>query len=136
MNFAVDYRIEATCVALGDWPLSRVFLKNNKNYPWLILVPRQDDIQEIEQLSQTLRYQLMDEISQLSTIVRQQFQPDKLNVGTLGNIVSQLHVHVIARYTSDVLWPQGVWQSMQIETPYNENILKELVSNLQAQVQK
>lgn len=126
----IDPRIASTCYQLADWPLSRVYLKNNAHYPWFILVPRQDNIQEIDQLPQPLQHQLIEEISQLSTIVKKQFKPDKLNVGTLGNIVSQLHIHVIARFTHDDLWPHGVWQTALTSTPYTDAEIDKLIEQL------
>lgn len=131
MTFLIDSRITTTCIELTDWPLSRVFLKNEANYPWFILVPRQDNIQEIHQLPQKLQYQLMDEINQLSFIIHDQFKPDKLNIGALGNIVSQLHIHVIARFTHDKLWPHGVWQANQTTTPYTPDAIEILIKQLQ-----
>ena len=130
MTFFIDDRITSTCFQLGDWPLSRVFLKNNANYPWFILVPRKDNIQDIDQLTQPQQHILMDEISQLSSIVKTYFNPDKLNVATLGNIVSQLHIHVIARFTHDALWPHGVWQEAQETTPYQQDKINKLLEEL------
>jgi len=130
MNTSIDPRITSTCFTLADWPLSRVFLKNNANYPWFILVPRQDNIQDIDQLPQALQHTLIDEISRLSSIVKAHFQPDKLNVGTLGNIVPQLHIHVVARFTHDMLWPHGIWQASQTITPYQEDKIPELIELL------
>lgn len=126
----IDPRITSTCFKLADWSLSTVFLKNNAHYPWFILVPRHDNIQEIDQLPQSLQHVLMDEISRLSSIVKTQFHPDKLNVGTLGNIVPQLHIHVIARFTHDGLWPQGIWQESQTTRPYNDEEIDQLLEPL------
>ena len=134
MSFGVDDTILSTCLELGDWPLSRVFLKNNEDYPWLILVPRVNNVQDIDQLPQSLRYLLMNEISQLSSIVRMYFKPDKLNIASLGNIVSQLHVHVVARFAQDKLWPYSIWQAGQTTTPYAENSLASLVTLLRDEV--
>lgn len=130
MDFYVDPRITSSCFELFDWPLCRVFLKNNANYPWLILVPRHPHIQGIDQLPPNLQHLLIDEISRLSAIVRELFQPDALNVGALGNIVSQLHIHIIARFTQDALWPHGVWQKEQINTPYSQLALDALFKQL------
>lgn len=130
MNVSIDERIVSTCCELGDWPLSRVFLKNNAYYPWLILVPRQSNIQEISQLPQHLQHTLMDEISALSSIVKTYFKPDKLNVGTLGNIVSQLHIHVIARFSHDALWPNGVWQAALETIPYEDEVMNTMLIEL------
>ena len=134
MSFVIDGRILSTCFEIGKWPLSRVFLKNNGCYPWLILVPEQEDLQDIDQLPPRLRYVFMDEISQLSLIVKSYFKPDKLNIGALGNIVPQLHMHVIARFKHDDLWPHGVWQSLQTITPYPKDILNALLGDLRHRV--
>ena len=131
----IDNRISCTCFELGDWPLSRVFLKNNANYPWFILVPRQENITDICQLPSALRHVLIDEISELSSIVSAYFKPDKLNVGALGNMVPQLHLHVIARFTHDELWPHGVWQQAQTTTPYTKEKLDELLMYFRRQVE-
>lgn len=135
-EFCIDHRIASTCFDLGDWPLSRVLLKNNAEYPWLILVPRLESIQEIDELPKKSRYQLMDEISQISSIVRSYFKPDKLNVAYLGNIVSQLHIHIVARFTKDKLWPQGIWQASQENIPYADKVLIPLVDDLRVLVKE
>lgn len=128
--FCIDERIQSTCYTLGDWSLSRVLLKNEAQFPWLILVPRKDNIQEVYQLAKEERLILIEEINQLSVIMNSYFKPDKLNTGALGNIVSQLHVHLVARYQKDVLWPHGIWQPALSATPYEENDLKSLLIDL------
>lgn len=130
--FCIDERIQSTCFTLGDWPLSRVLLKNEIQFPWLILVPRKDNIQEIHQLDKDERNQLMEEINQLSLLMTGYFKPNKLNVGALGNIVSQLHVHVVSRSTNDCLWPQGIWQPGLSAIPYDEEQLSILIPKLSA----
>lgn len=129
-KFIINHRISSTCFELGDWPLSRVLLKNNSEYPWLILVPRLVDIQEIDEMPLESRYQLMNEMSQISSIVRAYFKPDKLNVAYLGNIVSQLHIHVVARFYNDKLWPHGIWQASQENIPYANEVLNPLLDDL------
>lgn len=129
--FSIDERIQSTGFSLGDWPLSRVFFKNEARYPWFILVPRKDNIQELYQLEKKERQMLIEEISHLSLLVNGYFKPDKLNVGALGNVVPQLHVHVVARSRNDDLWPQGLWQSSLQPTPYNEKELNDLLPILQ-----
>ena len=136
MPFIVDDSIVSSCFELGDWPLSRVFLKNNADYPWLILVPRLNNIEEIDQLSQQSRYLLINEISQLSALARAYFKPDKLNVAALGNIVPQLHIHIIARFTHDKLWPHSIWQSAQTTTAYSENSLTPLLTDLRTRIKQ
>lgn len=135
MPFSIDSRIASTCFELGDWPLCRVFLKNNANYPWFILVPRQAHVQEIDELPQALQHTLIEEISRLSQLVKQQFKPNKLNIGTLGNIVPQLHIHVIARFTHDLLWPHGIWQEQQETKPYEADELNRLLTTMHDLIQ-
>lgn len=130
MTFIIDERITSTCFKIADWSLSSVFLKNNANYPWFILVPRLDNLQEVDQLPTALQHTLIEEISTLSRLVKNEFKPDKLNVGTLGNIVSQLHIHVIARFTQDALWPHGVWQEAQETRTYEPEALDALLRKL------
>lgn len=116
--FMLDPCLVTSCFVLVDWPLSRVLLKNNAEYPWFILVPKRHDLMELTQLSPDDQSQLMIEINQLCKLVRDVFQPDKLNMGALGNIVKQFHYHVVGRFINDALWPQGVWQQATIDTPY------------------
>ncbi len=137
MSFLIDHRIASTCFDLGDWPLSCVLLKNDASYPWFILVPRQESTQEIHHLSPSFGHLLMDEIQQLSSIVNLYFKPDKLNIGALGNIVPQLHVHIIARYKTDALWPHGVWQATNSPVlTYEEKSLSILLSDLRCLIQE
>jgi len=117
-DFRLDERIQSTSFNLINWPLSQVLLKNNTDYPWIILVPRRNNLTEITELKKTEQYQLMDEINQLSLVIQDIFKPDKLNIGTLGNIVSQFHLHVVARFKHDLLWPHGIWQFTEKENTY------------------
>ena len=79
------------------------------NYPWLLLVPRRPGAVEIIDLSELEQSQLMTEINRVSRALKEVTKPDKLNIAALGNAVSQLHVHIIARRTSDAAWPRPVW---------------------------
>ena len=96
-----------------DWPLSRVLLMNDTRFPWLILVPRRTGISEFFRLETADRGLLTGEIAGASAILEGWAKPrtgcDKLNVGMIGNIVSQLHVHIVARRTTDAAWPFPVW---------------------------
>jgi diadenosine tetraphosphate (Ap4A) HIT family hydrolase len=108
-TFELDSRLAADTIPLGSLSLARVLLMNDARYPWLILVPQRPDLVEIIDLPAADRLMLMDEVSAASETLRSLFQPDKLNVGALGNRVRQLHVHVLARYQSDAAWPGPVW---------------------------
>jgi len=118
--FQLDSRIQSTSFYLGDWPLSQVLLKNEQHYPWFLLVPRRECVRELYELKQNEQILLMQEINQLSLLVTNQYQPKKLNIATLGNIVEQLHIHCVSRAEQDPLWPQGIWHSSYTPTPYSD----------------
>lgn len=107
--FELDQTLEADTVTLIDWPLSRVLLMNDRQYPWCILVPRRDSVSEIFELDDQDAQQLQKEICLLSQILNEEFDAYKINVGALGNMVRQLHVHIIARQLDDIAWPKPVW---------------------------
>jgi diadenosine tetraphosphate (Ap4A) HIT family hydrolase len=107
--FALDPQLDADCLILGRLALCRVLLMDDARFPWLILVPERTDAVEIIDLTGGDRVLLIEEIAKASHTLRRAFAPDKINVAALGNRVRQLHVHVIARFTSDVAWPNPVW---------------------------
>jgi diadenosine tetraphosphate (Ap4A) HIT family hydrolase len=107
--WALDARLAQDTVPVGDLPLSRVLLIDDKTYPWLLLVPRRPATSEIADLDAADRAQLMIEIEAASRAMKTITVCDKLNVAALGNVVAQLHVHVIARFRHDAAWPKPVW---------------------------
>jgi len=127
MIFTIDPRIASSSFFVGDLSLSSLYLKNDANFPWLILVPRVAEAREIMTLSPSQQYQLMDEITLVSQALQQHSTPDKLNVGALGNIVEQLHIHIIGRYQNDLLWPHSVWQAGLASLDYQEAKLQEML---------
>ena len=129
-SFQLAPAIANSCVEIGDLALSKVLLKNNALLPWCILVPKVSNISEIYQLHQLQRHQLSDEIAVVSEVMQSHFKPLKINVGALGNIVSQLHIHVVARFETDAYWPHGIWQANMPEKPYHPDTLQELVQQL------
>ena len=102
-------QLERDTTPLGDLPLSRVLIINDANYPWLLLVPRRAGAVELIDLGEVERSQLMSEIALASCTLKEVTECDKLNVAALGNVVPQLHVHVIARRQGDAAWPKPVW---------------------------
>lgn len=107
--FELHPRLAADTVEVCRLPLSRVLLMDDARFPWLILVPERTGARELHRLDPADRARLMDEIVRASTALEALFSPDKLNVGALGNLVPQLHVHVIARRVGDAAWPGPVW---------------------------
>lgn len=114
--------------ALG---LCELRLMDDANYPWLVLVPRVPDAVELVDLDAGQRHRLTDEIDTASHALRALFRPHKLNVATLGNLVPQLHVHVIARYENDPAWPAPVWGRVAAQ-PYSPEALVQRIAALQA----
>lgn len=108
-DFVVDPVIASLTYQLADWPLSRVFLYSDARYQWGLLVPRRPGVIEICDLEPADQAQLMSEIVRLSKIIRTLPGVEKLNVGNLGNMVPQLHVHVVGRRKGDPAWPGPVW---------------------------
>nr|WP_256346031.1 HIT domain-containing protein [Pseudomonas tolaasii] len=96
-------------LAIGDFPLCRLLLSNDSNYPWFILVPRKDGISEVFQLDVADQHTLWHETTALAELLNAGLGADKMNIGALGNVVSQLHVHVIVRKRDDAAWPAPVW---------------------------
>jgi diadenosine tetraphosphate (Ap4A) HIT family hydrolase len=108
-EFRLAERLEADTYSLAEWPLCRILLMDDARFPWIILVPKRADCSEIIELSEPDQAQLMREISQAMAALASVTRPDKINLGALGNIVRQLHVHLVARYASDPAWPGPVW---------------------------
>lgn len=108
-TFVLDPRLAADTTVIGDLPLSRVLLMQDARFPWLILVPRQPGLRDLTDLARDDQHALLDEINRCAHVLRALDKPDKLNVAALGNVVAQLHVHVIARHTTDAAWPRPVW---------------------------
>lgn len=128
--FQLNGRLEADTYALGDFPLCRVLLMDDARYPWLILVPRRANATEIIDLSVSDRALLIEEIAQAEVALHAVARPDKLNVGALGNVVKQLHVHVIARFVSDPAGTGPVW-GVGERRPYPPHMVGPLLDKLQ-----
>jgi diadenosine tetraphosphate (Ap4A) HIT family hydrolase len=117
MTFTIDERLITSSTKITELELSTLFLKNDATYPWLILVPRANNISEIYQLNSKDQKILMHEINRVSLIIKDIFKPEKINIGSLGNIVSQLHIHLIGRYSNDPTWPHGEVIKIKPPTP-------------------
>ncbi|MBI1384154.1 MAG: HIT domain-containing protein [Rhizobiales bacterium] len=117
--FALDPRLASDTRHVSDLALSAVRLMDDRRFPWLILVPRRAGAVELVDLVEADRLVLLEEISLVSRVLQRAFAPDKLNVAALGNLVPQLHVHVIARFRADPAWPRPVW-GVGEPAPYGE----------------
>jgi len=108
-GWSLDPQLARDTILLGDLPLSQVLVAKDANYPWLVLVPRRKDTVEIIDLDKAEQAELLAEIDRVSRALREVTNCDKLNVAALGNVVAQLHVHIIARRRTDAAWPKPVW---------------------------
>ncbi|MBN9584821.1 MAG: HIT family protein [Afipia sp. 62-7] len=107
-------QLEKDTINIGDLPLSRVLVIKDANYPWLLLVPRRPETMEIIDLNEVEQAQLTTEINRVARALKEITAADKLNIATLGNMVSQLHVHIIARRKTDAAWPRPVWGAVPV----------------------
>lgn len=133
MGFLVHPKLAADTVFLTDWGLSRALLMNDRRFPWLILVPRRLDVSEIFDLPEMDRAVMIGEIARagekLKAWARLRSSCNKINIGSLGNVVPQLHIHVVARSEDDAAWPGPVWGAGQPE-PYGTDELTRITAEL------
>jgi diadenosine tetraphosphate (Ap4A) HIT family hydrolase len=127
--FALDGRLAADTRHVASLPLCEVLLMNDARFPWLILVPRRPGLVEIADLPEADQAALWREVNRASAALRAQAPCDKLNLGALGNIVRQLHVHVVARREGDAAWPGPVWGSGPAQ-PYAASAVEDLIARL------
>lgn len=107
--FALDPALAAAALPVGELPLSSVLLMNDARFPWFVLVPRVADAREITDLAEADAAALMGELRVATRAMLDLARPDKINLGSLGNVTPQLHVHVVGRFRSDPAWPGPVW---------------------------
>jgi diadenosine tetraphosphate (Ap4A) HIT family hydrolase len=129
--FILDARLAADTIFVADWSLSRVLLMNDARYPWLILVPRRPNAMEVFDLSSQDRATLTEEVARASAMLKKLSACAKINVGALGNLVPQLHVHVVARSPGDAAWPGPVWGN-GTSIPYSDDAARSLVERLRS----
>ncbi|MGL4440893.1 MAG: HIT family protein [Bosea sp. (in: a-proteobacteria)] len=129
--FSLDPRLAADTVSVADWPLCSVLLIRDARFVWLVLVPKRAGACEIIDLAPSDRALLSAEIDRAATGLRNAVPCDKLNIAALGNVVAQLHVHVIARRKTDAAWPKPVWGLPKPEA-YDDAELSGLISRLNA----
>ena len=109
MSFVLDERLARDAFVAGDMALSRILLMNDARWPWLVLVPRREGAVELADLDAADRGQLIEEAARAARFLNAHAQADKINIAALGNIVRQLHLHVVARTVGDPAWPGPVW---------------------------
>ena len=128
-NFELHHRLAEDTIFITDWTLCRVLLMNESDFPWLVLVPRRLALCDYHDLLEHDLTLASTEIVRASRLLEGLFTPDKINVAALGNQVPQLHIHVIARFTSDAAWPRPVW-GVTPHRPYTVSALDKRVAQL------
>ena len=111
-TWSLNPQLAKDTVEVGDLLLARVLLMNDANYPWLLLVPRRPNVSEVFDLDEIEQGQLVSEITLLARVLKDVTTCDKLNIATIGNVVPQLHVHIVARRRDDAAWPRPVWGTL------------------------
>jgi diadenosine tetraphosphate (Ap4A) HIT family hydrolase len=128
-SWALHPQLDRDTAPIGDLALCRALLINDANYPWMLLVPRRPGIVEIVDLTDGEQAQLMIEVAQASRAIKAATGCEKINVAALGNVVPQLHVHVIARIRGDAAWPKPVWGTVPARA-YQEPAMRALLGEL------
>ncbi|HVP83146.1 MAG TPA: HIT family protein [Rhizomicrobium sp.] len=128
-GFILHPRLEADTAFIADFALSRVLAMNDARYPWLILVPRREHLSEIHDLAAADRATLIEEIARAGDALKTFSKAAKINVGALGNLVPQLHIHIVARHSGDAAWPGPVW-GQGTPVPYEPEALKAFVKDV------
>lgn len=128
-NFQLDARLQQDCIVLGELHNSLLLLMNNALLPWFILVPKTDKT-ELYELPSDMQAGVLSEINAVSRFVKEEFCVDKLNMAAIGNVVQQLHIHIIGRQHEDYCWPGVVWGRSE-KTPYTEEAINHIMAKLE-----
>lgn len=128
-DFVIDPRLANDSLALADGPLSQFRLMDDARFPWLILIPRRTGATEWVDLDGHDQRLLLAEINLAARLLRATETVEKLNIGALGNIVRQLHVHIVGRHTADAAWPGPVW-GCGPATPYSTTLREQKLAQL------
>ncbi len=129
-KFELHPRLQQDCFSVGHFALSQILMMNDSQYPWYILVPQRSEIREIYQLEPNDRQQLMSESCLLAETLAEIYHADKMNIAAIGNLVPQLHVHHVVRYSTDLAWPGPIWGKFP-PVPYDEQAAKAEITRLQ-----
>jgi diadenosine tetraphosphate (Ap4A) HIT family hydrolase len=129
--FTLHPTLAADTIEITHWDVCRVLLMNDANYPWLILVPARDGLNGLHEVSEEDQPRVMKEITQASAALSNLYNPERMNVAALGNMVPQLHIHIIARFKDDPAWPGPVWGVVP-GREYEDEALLETTTKLQA----
>lgn len=131
--FTLSGTLKSDTRHIVTWDLCQVLLMNDRQYPWLILVPQREGLRDLYQLADADKPTMTAEIDRATKALVGLHKPDKMNVASLGNVVPQLHVHVIARFKADAAWPRPVWGVKPVQ-PYTDAELAETMAALKKEL--
>ena len=131
--FSLHPRLAADTLPIGELALCQIVLMNDARFPWIILVPRRPELREIIDLAPEDQATLLAEIAAVSRVLQRLIEPQKLNVAAIGNVVAQLHIHIVARFEDDAAWPAPVW-GYGVREPYDENESSGFIALLQREL--
>lgn len=131
--FSLNHKLATDTFFVCDLKISRLLLMNDANYFWFILVPRKPDLVELTDLSFAEQTEVLREINLVAEILKTDFATEKLNIGALGNVVSQLHIHVIGRFKNDASFPKPVWGAVAVK-PYEEKVALQLIEKVKLKI--
>ncbi len=134
-TFTLHPQLAADTLAVADLPLCKVLLMNDRQYPWLILVPQVRAAREFLDLTAREQQQVWAEMLAVQAVLKELTNPQKLNVGALGNMVPQLHIHIIARFEGDAAWPKPVW-GQNPPKPYSPMEAGEFITRLRPRLER
>ncbi|MCE8018359.1 HIT domain-containing protein [Halomonas sp. MCCC 1A17488] len=132
-SVALDERLVRDSYPVTELPLCQLRLMDDSRFPWLILIPRREGVSEVFDLDEADQQQLWREAGEVGRMLKALTRADKINVANLGNVVAQLHVHVVARLRDDDAWPGPIWGQGQPQ-PYDLNGLASMRDHLLAQL--
>jgi diadenosine tetraphosphate (Ap4A) HIT family hydrolase len=127
--FKIHKKFEKTTHYIADLKLCQVRLQDNAKFPWIMLIPKRNKVSQILDLNRKDQIRLMDEIQYCSKIMKKNFPCDNLNVEKVGNIVPQLHIHIVPRHKKDSSWPLSIW--VVKGKPYTKLALTKMIAKLQ-----
>jgi len=131
-KFQLDSRLAEDCFYLGEVTSGMLLLSKNASVLWTIIVPRlegDEDVVDFTDLPQDQQHRILDDAKQIAGVMKSQYQVDKINVGSIGNVVSQMHYHVVGRFQSDPYWPGVVW-GQTAQRSYQDNEVQTLKAKL------
>ncbi len=132
-EFTLNRQLKQDTIHIASLELSEILLINDSRYPWVILVPSCPNVSDITDLTSENRTIFTDEINRIASIMKKHYQPDRLNIAMLGNVVPQLHCHIIARFKNDFAWAKPVWgigEAIAYTKQEQENIILKLQTDL------